>query len=81
MGPALASLKLAPSEASAVGLAKIGNAELAYFNKQMLIHELIRGSLDETLAVEGIVGVFQSGFRCDTVGWRCDLLILKLLEK
>jgi hypothetical protein len=33
------------SEASAVGLAKIGNAELAYFNKQMLIHELIRGSL------------------------------------
>jgi hypothetical protein len=26
-------------------IAKIGNAELAYFNKQMLIHELIRGSL------------------------------------
>jgi len=24
---------------------KIGNAELAHFNKQMLIHELIRGSL------------------------------------
>ena len=33
------------SEAIALGLAKIGNAELAYFNKQMLIHELIRGSL------------------------------------
>jgi hypothetical protein len=26
-------------------IAKIGNAELAHFNKQMLIHELIRGSL------------------------------------
>jgi hypothetical protein len=25
-------------------IAKIGNAELAHFNKQMLIHELIRGS-------------------------------------
>jgi hypothetical protein len=24
---------------------KIGNAELAHFNQQMLIHELIRGSL------------------------------------
>jgi hypothetical protein len=38
------------SGASVLGLAKIGNAamrrsELAYFNKQMLIHELIRGSL------------------------------------
>ena len=31
--------------ASVLGLAKIGNAELAHFNKQMLIHELIRGSL------------------------------------
>jgi hypothetical protein len=27
-------------------IAKIGNAELAHFNKQMLIHELIRGSLN-----------------------------------
>ena len=26
-------------------IAKIGNAELVHFNKQMLIHELIRGSL------------------------------------
>jgi hypothetical protein len=33
------------SGASVVGLAKIGNAELAYFNQQVLIHELIRGSL------------------------------------
>jgi hypothetical protein len=29
-------------------IAKIGNAELAHFNKQMLIHELIRGSLNKT---------------------------------
>jgi hypothetical protein len=28
-------------------IAKIGNAELAHFNKQVLIHELIRGSLVE----------------------------------
>jgi hypothetical protein len=38
------------SGASVVGLAKIGNAamrrsEVAYFNQQVLIHELIRGSL------------------------------------
>ncbi len=26
-------------------IAKIGNVELAHFTKQMLIHELIRGSL------------------------------------
>ena len=32
------------SRASVVGLAKIGNAELVYFNQQVLIHELIRGS-------------------------------------
>ncbi len=42
------------SETSVLGLAKIGNAamrrsELAYFNQQMLIHELIRGSLGFTL--------------------------------
>ena len=45
------------SKASVVGLAKIGNAAmrrseldgpaLRYFNKQMLIHELIRGSLSK----------------------------------
>jgi hypothetical protein len=28
-------------------IAKIGNAELAHFTKQMLIHELIRGSLNK----------------------------------
>jgi hypothetical protein len=38
------------AEASVLGLAKIGNAAmrrsaLAHFNKQMLIHELVRGSL------------------------------------
>jgi hypothetical protein len=33
------------SGASVLGLAKIGNLELAYFNRQMLMHELIRGSL------------------------------------
>jgi hypothetical protein len=52
------------SKASVVGLAKIGNAAmrrseldrsgapgpaLRYFNQQMLIHELIRGSLDKQL--------------------------------
>ena len=51
-GASFSKAKAGPmSKASVVGLAKIGNAairrsELAYFNKQMLIHELIRGSLD-----------------------------------
>jgi hypothetical protein len=35
----------APIAGNSQPIAKIGNAELAYFNKQMLIHELIRGSL------------------------------------
>ena len=35
----------APIVGNSKAIAKIGNAELAYFNKQMLIHELIRGSL------------------------------------
>jgi hypothetical protein len=35
----------APIAGNSKAIAKIGNAELAYFNKQMLIHELIRGSL------------------------------------
>ena len=49
-GASFSQSKAGPmSETSVVGLAKIGNAamrrsELAYFNKQMLIHELIRGS-------------------------------------
>ena len=35
----------APIAGNSTAIAKIGNAELAHFNKQMLIHELIRGSL------------------------------------
>ncbi len=35
----------APIAVNSKAIAKIGNAELAHFNKQMLIHELIRGSL------------------------------------
>jgi hypothetical protein len=34
----------APIAGNSKAIAKIGNAELAHFNKQMLIHELIRGS-------------------------------------
>ena len=36
---------------------KIGNAELAHFNKQMLNHELIRGSLGNHFKGLGIHGV------------------------
>jgi hypothetical protein len=39
----------APIAVNSKAIAKIGNAELAHFNKQMLIHELIRGSLDMNL--------------------------------
>jgi len=35
----------APIAGNSKAIAKMGNAELAHFNKQMLIHELIRGSL------------------------------------
>jgi hypothetical protein len=35
----------APIAGNSKAIAKIDNAELAYFNKQMLIHEFIRGSL------------------------------------
>jgi hypothetical protein len=35
----------APIAGNSKAIAKIGNAELAPFTKQMLIHELIRGSL------------------------------------
>jgi hypothetical protein len=38
-------LSLAHGASFSQSIAKIGNAELAHFNKQMLIHELIRGSL------------------------------------
>jgi len=34
----------APIAGNSKAIAKIGNAELVHFNKQMLIHELIRGS-------------------------------------
>jgi hypothetical protein len=37
----------APIAGNSKAIAKIGNAELAYFNKQMLIHKLIRGSLKQ----------------------------------
>jgi hypothetical protein len=40
----------APIAGNSKAIAKIGNAELAHFNKQMLIHELIRGSLSLTFA-------------------------------
>jgi hypothetical protein len=36
----------APIAGNSKAIDKIGNAELAHFNKQMLIHELIRGSLN-----------------------------------
>jgi hypothetical protein len=36
----------APIAGNSKAIAKIGNAELAHFTKQMLIHELIRGSLN-----------------------------------
>ena len=35
----------APIAGNSKAIAKIGNAELAHFTKQILIHELIRGSL------------------------------------
>jgi hypothetical protein len=39
------SIRSAHGASFSKAIAKIGNAELAHFNKQMLIHELIRGSL------------------------------------
>jgi hypothetical protein len=36
----------APIAGNSKAIDKSGNAELAHFNKQMLIHELIRGSLE-----------------------------------
>ena len=43
----------APIAGNSKAIAKIGNAELAHFNKQMLIHELIRGSLGYPLPETG----------------------------
>jgi hypothetical protein len=37
----------APIAGNSKAIAKIGNAELAHFNQQMLIHGLIRGSLTQ----------------------------------
>ena len=37
-----------PIAGNSKAIAKIGNAELVHFNKQMLIHELIRGSLESS---------------------------------
>jgi hypothetical protein len=36
---------------NSTAIAKIGNAKLAHFTRQMLIHELIRGSLDDTAGI------------------------------
>jgi hypothetical protein len=52
----------APIAGNSKAIAKIGNVELAHFNKQMLIHELIRGSLDRSYV---IVACYDS-FRSDT---------------
>jgi len=38
-----------PIAGNSKAIAKIGNAELVHFNKQMLIHELIRGSLNNLI--------------------------------
>jgi hypothetical protein len=54
----------APIAGNSVAIAKIGNAELAHFNKQMLIHELIRGSLDSISAWSKVTFlVFRSLFQ------------------
>ncbi len=43
------SIRFAHGASFSKAIAKIGNAELAHFTKQMLIHELIRGSLAKLL--------------------------------
>jgi hypothetical protein len=42
----------APIAGNSKAITKIGNAELVHFNQQMLIHELIRGSLALQLKIE-----------------------------
>jgi hypothetical protein len=49
----------APIAGNSKAIAKIGNAELAHFNKQMLIHELIRGSLAKDAAKKIIYRAIQ----------------------
>ena len=46
------SIRFAHGASFSKAIAKIGNAELVHFNKQMLIHELIRGSLGSFRHVE-----------------------------
>jgi len=41
-------------------IAKIDNAELVHFNKQMLIHELIRGSLVTLLDFQHRAGLLNT---------------------
>jgi len=43
------SIRFAHGASFSKAIAKIGNAELVHFNRQMLIHELIRGSLTRIL--------------------------------
>ena len=49
----------APIAGNSKAIDKIGNAELAHFNKQMLIHELIRGSLALLIAFKFMTGVLD----------------------
>jgi hypothetical protein len=47
----------APIAGISQSIVKIGNAELAHFGKQMLIHELIRGSLTSLCTRPPALGV------------------------
>ena len=59
----------APIAGNSKAIAKIGNAELAHFNKQMLIHELIRGSLVKADVFEVYrLAINPDRRRCDPVG-------------
>ena len=49
----------APIAGNSKAIAKIGKAELAHFNKQMLIHELIRDSLKDSATFQCHVFVDQ----------------------
>ena len=50
----------APIAGNSKAIAKIGNAELVHFNKQMLIHELIRGSLGLLFGGRLIIRICQA---------------------
>ena len=45
----------APIAGNSKAIDKIGNAEVAHFSKQMLIHELIRGSLGSSGLVPNFI--------------------------